>query len=141
MIRISHILICCLFISSCDKSIIDPVHSNPFDKENEETFGNPLQLRATNYPDKIKIEWNDITADESNLQINGFRLIRKSFSTNDTILISSPSKVYHDDFSEYLQWDSTYTYKLAAVLETQNEFSISEEQTIQVTQRSYRDVR
>ena len=135
MIRISHILICCLLIFSCDKSIIDPVHSNPFDMENEETFGNPLQLRATNYPDKIKIEWNDITADESNLEINGFRLIRKSFSTNDTILISSPSKVYHDDFSEYLQWDSTYTYKLVAVHETQNEFSISEEETIQVTRK------
>ena len=136
MIRISYILISFLFFSSCDRSIIDPVHSNPFDKENEETSGNPLQLRATNYPDMIKIEWNDITADSlSNLQTTGYRLIRKSFSTNDTILISPPSKVYHDDFSEYLQWDSTYTYKLAAVLETQNEFSISDEKTIQVTRK------
>ena len=133
MIRISHILICCLFISSCDQSIIDPVHSNPFDKENEETFGDPFQLRAKNYPDKIRIEWNDIAA-ESNLEINSYRLIRKSFSTNDTISISQDEFDY-DDVSEYLQWDSTYTYKLAAILETQNEFSISEEQTIQVTRK------
>ena len=141
MIRISHILMYFLLIISCDKSIIDPVHSNPFDKENEETFGDPFQLRAKNYPDKIRIEWNDIAA-ESNLQIAGYRLIRKSFSTNDTNLISSStmcdyddSKYCHDDDSEYLQWDSTYTYKLAAVLETQNEFSISDEKTIQVTRK------
>jgi len=141
MIRISHILIYFLFISSCDRSIIDSVHSNPFDKENEETFGDPFQLRATNYPDKIKIEWNDITA-ESNLQITGYRLIRKSFSTNDTNLISPSTYCYddeseycYDDDSEYLQWDSTYTYKLVAVFETQNEFSISDEKTIQVTRK------
>ena len=55
MMRYTLISAVILFLVQCDKFVIDPVHSNPFDELNDNTFGNPFNMWKKNYPDKIQL--------------------------------------------------------------------------------------
>ena len=96
MMRYSLISAVILFLVQCDKFVIDPVHSNPFDELNDNTFGNPFNMWKKNYPDKIQLGWDDLIK-EYDMQITGYRL-KKISGTNivDTKYFNAGVALYED---------------------------------------------
>ena len=132
--RFSFISAIMLFLVHCDKSVIEPTHSNPFDDENIVTLGDPFNFQGKNYPDRIQLQWNDLIG-ESELQITGYILKKLSGSNLIETKDFFTGRTSWDDISN-LTWGSTYTYKLSAKYQlSETTFIYSEEYTIEITRK------
>jgi len=135
MMRFTFISAIILFLVQCDKFVTDPVHSNPFDELNENTFGNPFNIWGKNYPDRIELGWDDLIK-EYDMEITGYRLKKISGTNIVNTMYFNPDYTLHLDNSNLI-WDSTYTYALSAKLEEEESGTTyySDEYTLDVQRK------